>query len=50
MNEKMERPGEVEFTTREVAMQFAKARVEENWIVHCYCPKGEKWVVSWWCQ
>ena len=50
MVEKMERPGEVAFITRETAMEFAKARIEECWIVHCYHPEEDKWMVAWWCQ
>lgn len=50
MAEKMERPGEESFIARDTAMEFAKARIEENWIVHCYQPNEYKWMVAWWCQ
>ena len=50
MKEKKEVPGVQTFLTKIEAMEFAKDRVEEMWVVHCYGPTTKGWVVDWWCQ
>ena len=43
-------PGIKEFKTEHEAVEFAKERVAEHWVVHCYGPIKDWWVVDWWCQ
>ena len=48
-------PGEAEFLTEIEAVEFAKERVAEFWIVHCRGPvprrfNSDVWIVAWWCQ
>ena len=50
VKEKMEVPGTRNFSTEIDAVEFAKDRVAEHWIVHCYGPTKSGWVVDWWVQ
>lgn len=42
-------PGSATFAHMQDAMGFAKVRVEESWIVHCYYrASNAEWIVEWW--
>ena len=43
-------PGVQKFLTEIEAVEFAKDRVAEHWVVHCYGPTRNGWVVEWWVQ
>lgn len=46
---KIPQPGEKKFIFKVDAIEFARQRVVEYWVVHLR-PCKEGWIVVWWCQ